>query len=237
MPREVGAQPGELLPAVARHLGQHRALAVDDLVVADRQHEVLAVGVDHREGHLVVVVLAVDRLQRRVVQRVVHPAHVPLQAEAEAAHVGRRGDATPARRLLGHRDDAGRAPVDRGVRLLQELDRVEVLPAAVLVRQPLPVLARVVEVEHRGHRVDAQAVDVELLQPVAGVGDEEVAHLRAAEVEDVGAPLGVLAAAGVRVLVEGWPSKRPSAKPSLGKCAGTQSTKTPMPAWCSLSTR
>ena len=53
---------GQLLPAVAGHLAQQRPLAVDDLVVADRQHEVLAPGVHERERQLVVVVLAVDRL-------------------------------------------------------------------------------------------------------------------------------------------------------------------------------
>ena len=70
------------------------------------------------------------------------------------------------------------------------------------VRQPLAVFARVVEVEHRCHGVDPQPVDVELLEPVERVGDEEVAHLRVAEVEDVGAPVELLAAARVGVLVE-----------------------------------
>ena len=41
-----------------------------------------------------------------------------------------------------------------------------------------------------------------LLEPVERVGDQEVADLAAAEVEDVGAPVRVLAARGVRVLVE-----------------------------------
>lgn len=76
---------------------------------------------------------------------------------------------------------------------------------AVLVRQPLALAARVVEVEHARHGVDPQAVDVELLEPVHGVRDEEVAHLAAAEVEDVGAPVGLLAAAGVGMLVHGHP--------------------------------
>ncbi len=92
--------------------------------------------------------------------------------------------------------------VDHGVQLLQERHRLEVLVAAVDVRRPLAVLPGVVEVEHRGHRVDPQAVDVELAQPVEGVGDEEVAHLGAAVVEHEGAPVGVLAALGVGVLVE-----------------------------------
>ena len=38
---EIGAQVGELLPAVARHLAEQRALAVHHLVVAERQHEIL----------------------------------------------------------------------------------------------------------------------------------------------------------------------------------------------------
>ena len=131
-----------------------------------------------------------------------HPAHVPLEAEAQAAGVGRLGHAGPGRRLLGDGDRAGDPLVDGAVELLEEVHGLEVLPAAVHVRLPLAGLARVVEVEHRGDRVDADAVDVELLEPVERVGDQEVADLLAPEVEDVGAPVGVLAAARVRVLVE-----------------------------------
>jgi hypothetical protein len=54
----VSTQVGALLPRVARHLVDHGALAVHDLVVRQRQHEVLAEGVDQAEGQLVVVVAA-----------------------------------------------------------------------------------------------------------------------------------------------------------------------------------
>ena len=131
-----------------------------------------------------------------------HPAHVPLEAEAQPAVAGGAGDAGPRGRLLGDRDDAGHAAVDGGVHLLQEPHGLEVLATAVLVGRPLALLAGVVEVEHRGDAVDAQAVGVELLEPVERVGVEEVAHLVAAEVEDVGAPLLVPAALRVGVLVE-----------------------------------
>src|SRR4030088_2913837 len=49
------------------------------------------------------------------------------------------------------------------------------LPAE-LVGRPPPYFGRVIEVEHRSHRVDPQAIDVELLQPVEGVGHQEVAN-------------------------------------------------------------
>ena len=112
------------------------------------------------------------------------------------------GDAGPRRRLLGDRGDAGDPLVDGGVHLLEELHGLEVLAAAVDVGRPLAVLAGVVEVEHRGDAVDPQPVGVELLEPVDGVGEEEVAHLAAAEVEDVRAPLLVPPALRVGVLVE-----------------------------------
>ena len=187
---------------VARHLVDQRALAVHDLVVRQRQDEVLRERVDERERQLVVVVAAVDRVLLEVRQRVVHPAHVPLEAEAEAAQVGGPRDARPRGRLLGRRDHAGLAREQHLVELLEERDRVEVLAAAELVRHPLARLARVVEVEHRGDGVDADAVDVVLAHPEQGVGDEEVADLVAPVVEDQRAPVRVRAAARVGVLVE-----------------------------------
>jgi hypothetical protein len=92
--------------------------------------------------------------------------------------------------------------VEHLVELLEERDRVEVLAAAELVGDPLALAARVVEVEHRGDRVDADPVDVVLAQPEQRVGDEEVAHLVAPEVEHQRAPVRVRAAARVGVLVE-----------------------------------
>ncbi len=132
-----------------------------------------------------------------------HPAHVPLEAEAEALQVGRPGDAGPRGGLLGHRRDAGVLPVHGRVHLLEERERLQVLPAAVPVRRPLAVLARVVQIQHRGDGVDPQPVGVELLAPVQGVRHQEVAHLAAAVVEHQRAPVRVLAPARVAVLVQG----------------------------------
>ena len=66
-----------------------RPLHVDDLVVREGQHEVLAQRVDQTKGQAVMEVAAVDRVFLEVFERVVHPAHVPLEVEAEAAVVGR----------------------------------------------------------------------------------------------------------------------------------------------------
>ena len=227
---------GELLPAVARELRQKRPLAVDDLVVREREHEVLVAGVHEREGQLVVVEAAVHRLVLGVGERVVHPAHVPLEREAEAAHRRRPRDAGPRRRLLGDDCDAGLARMEHLVQLPQERDGLEVLAAALLVRQPLARVARVVQVEHRGHGVHAQPVGVELAHPVEGVREQEVADLVAPEVEDESAPVGMGAAARILVLVEARAVEACERPLVAGKWAGTQSRITPMPAPWNAST-
>ena len=77
-----------------------------------------------------------------------------------------------SRRSLGGRDEA------RVLRLvLGDDQRSRAAPAAARTRRP--IAARMCSgdvVEDRLRRVEAQAVEVELVDPVAGVGDEELAH-------------------------------------------------------------
>ena len=119
------------------------------------------------------------------------------------AGVRRPGHPAPRGGLLGDHHDPRDPLVAGGVDLLEERQGVQVLPAAKLVRQPLAFLARVVEVNHRRDGVHPQPVDVELLEPVDGVGDEEVAHLAAAVVEHQRPPVGVRPEPRVGVLVQG----------------------------------
>ncbi len=203
---EIGAQVGELLPAVAGHLGEQRAFAMHHFVVRERQHEVLVIGVHHAEGQLVVVVLAVHRVSADVAQAVVHPAHIPLVVKAQAAAlqvVARRAaDAGKGGGLF--REGYGARPLhaDGVVHAAQKVDGFEVLTSAELVGHPLTGRAAVVAVEHGGYGVHAQAVDVEALQPVQGVGHQIVAYFGAAEVVDQGVPVVVEALFRVGVFVQ-----------------------------------
>ncbi len=92
--------------------------------------------------------------------------------------------------------------VDVLVQPAQEGDGLQVLAAPVGVRHPLARLARVVEVQHRGHRVHPQAVGVEDVEPEHRARQQEAADLVAPVVEDEAVPVGVVALAAVGVLVE-----------------------------------
>ena len=187
------AQVRAFLPDVARHLVEHRTLAVHDLVVRERQNEVFGERVEQREGQVVVRPTAVDGIFADVLEHVVHPSHVPLVGEPEAAEMYRPRHARPRRRLFGNRNRSRMLRVRLHVELPQELHRLEVFAAAVLVGQPLPFLPRVVEIQHRRHRVDAESVDVIFVEPEQGAAQEKRAHLVPAVVEDERSPVAVLA--------------------------------------------
>ena len=65
-----------------------------------------------------------------------------------------------------------------------------------------PGCARVIEIEHRGDRVHAKAVDVILVDPEERVRQQKILDFVAAVVENQRAPIGMLAEARVGVFVE-----------------------------------
>src|SRR3989442_10325946 len=77
--RVEGAKVGKLLPVVAGHLGEERTLAVHDLVVRERQHEVLRPGVQEAERQLVVAAFSVDPVPGPIVEGVGPPPPGPLE--------------------------------------------------------------------------------------------------------------------------------------------------------------
>ncbi len=92
---QAGPGGGEFLPFIAGYFAEQRALAVDDFVMGDGQHKIFREGIHRRKGHLIVMPAPVDRFACDVVQRIVHPAHVPFEAEAEASGVGRMRNSRP----------------------------------------------------------------------------------------------------------------------------------------------
>ena len=198
------AQAGKLAPPVARHAADERALAVHDLVVAQRADKVLGKGIHDGEREQPVVAGAPRKIGLHVVQGIVHPAHVPLVVEAQAAVLRRVGHERPRGGLLGHHHHVGEVSLNGAVDLANERAGVQVLLGTVLVELLLTrIVDAKVEVQHTGHAVHANAVNVEVLEPVQHVGDQEGADLAASEVKLVRAPVGVNLVLKQHVAVKG----------------------------------
>ncbi len=158
------------------------------------------------------VPVSVDRIAPDVLEGVVHPAHVPLEPEAEPPVVGGTGDPGPGGRLLGDRDRVGMVDIDPPVELLEEADRAEVLVAAEFVRDPLALGPRIVAVQHRGHGVDPQPVDVVAVEPEVRAAEQETPDLVAVVVEDRTLPVGMEPQALGRRARRGGCRRRPPAR-------------------------
>ena len=92
--------------------------------------------------------------------------------------------------------------MDDLVELLDESDRLQVFVSPILIGDPLARLPRVVEVQHGGDGVHAQAVDMVLVQPEHRAGKQEGADFIAPEIVNQGAPVLMLALARVLMLVK-----------------------------------
>ena len=68
---------------------------MDNFIMGEYQNKVFTVKVSEAEGHLVVVEFAEVRVQLHVLQEIMHPAHVPLEGEAQAALFWIVGDKWP----------------------------------------------------------------------------------------------------------------------------------------------
>ena len=193
---------GEFIALKTRHFLDHRALAVNNLIMRDRQDIVFGEAVEERECQLIVIECAVKRIHRHIGEHIVHPAHVPLEIEAQSADVGRLCDERPRSRFLRDHQHIG-MPCEHGlIEQPQERDRFEIFSAAVDIRAPFAVAAVIVKIEHRSDCVHAQTVDVEFIEPPACRGDQERNNLRSAVVKDSGAPALVLAFERIGVFIE-----------------------------------
>ncbi|KAF1029383.1 MAG: hypothetical protein GAK37_01794 [Pseudomonas sp.] len=199
---QVGPQVGEFLPAVTGHFVDQRMFAVHHLVMGNGQDEPLGPRVHQAEAQLVMVMGAVHRVLLDVMQRVVHPAHVPFVTEPQAALPGGLAHARPGGGFLGDHQRAGRFQGDHVIEVAQKVDSLQVLAPAMTVGHPLAGLARIVAVKHRGHRIHPQAVDMKVFEPVQRRGQHEAVHLGAAQVVDQRVPVLVKPFQRVAVFIQ-----------------------------------
>ena len=161
-----------------------------------------------------------QRIEGHIGEHVVHPAHVPLVVEAQSAVGNGTGYHRPGGGFFRDHHNGRVMQVNSGVESLDELDRFKVLMAAVLVGYPFAVSSVIVEIKHRGDSVNADAVNMILVEPEHSGGDEEGDDFVSRVVKDVGAPFLVLALAAVLILIAVDTVKAAEAVSVFGEVSG-----------------
>ncbi len=163
-----------LLKGIPRHFADHRTLSVNHLVMRKYQHKILTVGIQHGEGQLPVIILAEVGIAAHKADEIIHPAHIPLIIEAKSAVPGITRNHRPRRRLLCDQNRPVFASLQHCIQMLQELNRLQVLIAAIQIGNPFSVALPVIQIQHRGHRIHTNSVRMVLINPEKRVGNQEI---------------------------------------------------------------
>ncbi len=94
---------GPSLPVIPWHFFKKRSFSIHDFIVRNGQNKILGKSINHGKGQHVLMEPPVHGLFGKIIQRVMHPAHVPFHAEAKPARVGGARNTGPGRRLFGNR--------------------------------------------------------------------------------------------------------------------------------------
>src|ERR1700683_2693205 len=97
---------------------------------------------------------AMHRIFTDVAQRVVHPTHVPLVAEAQATKLKRPRHLRPRSRFFRDGRRLRKPPEHLLIEAAQEFDGIQIFSAAELIRYPTSHGSAVVEVKHRCDSID-----------------------------------------------------------------------------------
>ena len=192
----------ELINAKSRHFVNHGAFQMYNLIVGEHQNVFFALIVAHRKCHLVMIIPAEVRIQLHVIQEIMHPAHVPLIAEIQSVILHRSGHLRPCGRFLCNHDSSRISSENQGIDMFKELDCLQVLIVAVLVRNPLTGLLSVIEIQHGRHRVHTQTVHMVMLHPQQGAADQEILDLVLTVIKNLSAPVRMLPFSRVCILIE-----------------------------------
>ena len=171
------------------------ALAVGDVLLARTAGNQLVIQAAHVP---LAVLLFPDGLDE-----IIRQAHAQAVVKPNAALFDRQTHARHAAHLLRHAERAALELVRQLCRQLQIGDGLHVR----IHGEILPIIGKraaqtVIEIDHTGHAVKAEAVEMIFLQPEAHVGEQEMHHAVFAVVKDLAAPSRMIArAAGLEELI------------------------------------
>ncbi len=123
---------------------------------------------------------------------VIRDPHGEAMGEADPALGIRAAKAGHARHVFCHHDGTR---LDLGDQFIGELEiqnclLIGIVAKIIIIGTERPVAVRMIK--HRGDAIEAEAIEAELLQPVADVGEQELLHLLLAVIEAFRVPLRMI---------------------------------------------
>ena len=168
----------EFVFIVAAHFLHDRCFAVNNFIVRQREQETGIIVVHHGECQFVIVFRTVFRCGTEVIQRIVHPSHIPFIIKTKAALIDRIGYFGERSGIFGSKNHRRMHAFQFLIHILQEFYSIEVDASC---RIALPV-------DGAADCIHTDTIHMEFADPVVCTGLQEASGLAAGMHEVAASP-------------------------------------------------
>ena len=174
---------------------------MNHFIMRKNQYISLTVCISHGECHLIMIEFTEIWIQFHIFQEVIHPSHVPFQAESKSVFLSISCNHRPCCRFLSDHHCSMISAENNGIQMFKEFNRFQVLVSSVFIRNPFSVFLTIVKVKHRGNRIHTKSVYMTLFNPVKSICDQEVLNLRAAIIVNLSSPVRMFSLSRICMLI------------------------------------
>ena len=101
------------------------------------QDKILTGGIGHAKGHLVMIVFAEIGVKLHVLQKIVHPTHIPLKLKAKTIIFWFSSYHRPSSRFLGNNHSTFTSLIYNTIEVAEEFDSFQIFIFTIFVSYPV----------------------------------------------------------------------------------------------------
>ena len=143
---------------------------------------------------------AEQRIQLHIFTEIMHPAHIPLVCEEQAAFFNGACYFRPRCGFLCDHHNPRKTAPDHGIHMLEKFNGFQILIITIFICHPLPVLFTIVQVQHGSNCIHPQSVHMKFLDPEQCVGNQEIHNFIFAVIKYLGSPVRMLSHSRIGML-------------------------------------
>ena len=145
----------------------------------------------HRKCQLVVNSFTEQRIFGNVLQKVIHPSHVPFVGKSQATIFRTGSYFRPCCRFFRDHHCSRLSALYNRIQVFQELYSFQIFISTILIWHPLTILFSIIQVKHRSYCICPKTIHMEFIQPEQRASDQEIHNFFFAVIKDVCSPVRV----------------------------------------------
>ena len=140
-------------------------------------------------------------IQLHILCKIMHPSHVPFQAEAQTVILHTSRHLGPGRGFFSDHQRSRVPSQHNRIEMFEKSDSFQIFISAVFIRYPFPVAFSVIQIKHRSNCVNPQTVNMKIFYPEQCVCDQEILHLIFSIIKNLCPPVGMFPFPGIRIFI------------------------------------